>query len=767
MQQIKGISRKGGYEIGQSLLFDRQNSSLLRRTGNGVNFSSWVWSGWIKPSCDGKDSALFGKNWTASDNWGSCIITSDGQLKLEEFVTGPNAYAFDSTFRLRDPSAWTHLVIRRVDNSRTEFYLNGVLVESYMAANRVPSQMFAHAQTIGCRRYGGAYQKYYDGYLSEVHFVDDQSLGPEWFGQEDSKGVWIPIPYEHTGTGTNSYYLPFKDSDNIGADYSGNDNDFTLSGLTSDSVVADSPTNNYCTLNPLSIDLSYGGTAPIVLSGGNLELSATQAGDANSTFGFSSGKWYAEFKWLDDVYPSLAGVKPAGTSEYTDTPRIHVSSGSSIMNNNSVTQNPSPAISTGDTLGVALDSDSRSVQFYRNGWPWGNAESMQGDVKAMSFFLGNGTDRTRSYTANFGQRSWAYEPPSGYKAPCTQNLPYPLVNPKDNFKAVAYSGNGWTQSIDTGFAPDLVWTKSRSILSSHGLTDSVRGAGRSVKSDDTADQRPPFLSPPGATDDMYAFTSSGFSVGFNNYLNINQNNVTYASWNFRAGGTAVTNNDGSIPTQVSANRAMGFSVVKWTQNLQQLYTIGHGLGKIPDLIITKKLDGSQRWEVYSTPTGVDNGLVLNDEAASATMGTWGSFQPTDKVFMFTQTPGDYIAYCFTNTEMLQVGSYVGNGSADGTFVNLPFSPSFVMVKGMLGFSFGGSNWNMFDDGRNPHNVRDLILRSNMPDPEFTGISNTGGGLDMVSNGFKLKKGDRDTNFAEQEFLYIAVSKENFKYARGR
>ena len=759
MQQIKGISRKDGYEIGQSLLFDRQNSSLLRRTGNGVNFSSWVWSGWIKPSCDGKDSALFGKNWTASDNWGSCIITSDGQLKLEEFVTGPNAYAFDSTFRLRDPSAWTHLVIRRVDNSRTEFYLNGVLVESYMAANRVPSQMFAHAQTIGCRRYGGAYQKYYDGYLSEVHFVDDQSLGPEWFGQEDSKGVWIPIPYEHTGTGTNSYYLPF-DADDIGADHSGNDNDFTLSGLTSDSVVADSPTNNYCTLNPLSIDLSYGGTAPIVLSGGNLELSATQAGDANSTFGFSSGKWYAEFKWLDDVYPSLAGVKPAGTSEYTDTPRIHVSSGSSIMNNNSVTQNPSPAISTGDTLGVALDSDSRSVQFYRNGWPWGNAESMQGDVKAMSFFLGNGTDRTRSYTANFGQRSWAYEPPSGYKAPCTQNLPYPLVNPKDNFKAVAYSGNGWTQSIDTGFAPDLVWTKSRSISASHGLTDSVRGAGRSMKADDTASERP-VSGPPGATDDMYAFTSSGFSVGFDNYLNINQNNVTYASWNFRAGGTAVTNNDGSIPTQVSANRAMGFSVVKWTQNLQQLYTIGHGLGKIPDLIITKKLAGDQRWEVYSTPTGVDNGLVLNDSAASATMNTWGSFQPTDKVFMFTQTTGDYIAYCFTNTEMIQVGSYVGNGLEDGTMVSLPFKPAYLMVKAT---NYLGQSWWVQDNVRDTYNPETKQLRPNNPNAE---IDSPAGIVDFVSNGFKLLSADYAWNGNGESYLYLSISEQPFKYARGR
>ena len=179
------------------------------------------------------------------------------------------------------------------------------------------------------------------------------------------------------------------------------------------------------------------------------------------------------------------------------------------------------------------------------------------------------------------------------------------------------------------------------------------------------------------------------------------------------------------------------------------------------LIITKKLDGSQRWEVYSTPTGVDNGLVLNEAAESAAMNTWGSFQPTDKVFMFTQTPGDYIAYCFTNTEMLQVGSYVGNGLDDGPMVSLPMKPAYFMVKAI---DTPNQSWTVWDNARSPYNLSSKLLYpdSDVVEGDFASL-----GVDLLSNGVKIRGDHGYTNISGIKYLYLAISEQPFKHARGR
>ena len=296
--------------------------------------------------------------------------------------------------------------------------------------------------------------------------------------------------------------------------------------------------------------------------------------------------------------------------------------------------------------------------------------------------------------------------------------------------------------------------------SSHQLYDTVRGAG---PNNDLASNATHPSGGGNAASEGYLseFESNGFVVtngsgGANAYWN--DNGEKYVAWNFR-GGDTVTNNDGSIPTQVSVNKDMGFSVVKWTQNLQQLYTIGHGLGKIPELIITKRIDASQNWEVYSKPTGVDKLLHLNTAQGELATGTWGSFQPTNKVFMFTHAPGNYIAYCFTNTEMLQTGSYAGNGLDDGAFVSLPFKPSFLLIKNT---TRDPSNWHMWDSSRDPHNI---VRHELYPDLSYT--DGTDPVLDFVSNGFKLRTGNPTKNGSGFNYLYLAISEQPFKHARGR
>ena len=118
----------------------------------------------------------------------------------------------------------------------------------------------------------------------------------------------------------------------------------------------------------------------------------------------------------------------------------------------------------------------------------------------------------------------------------------------------------------------------------------------------------------------------------------------------------------------------------------------------------------------------------------------------------------YVAYCFTNTEMLQVGSYQGNGSADGPFVALPFKPAFVLIKGID----VGENWIMLDNARDKHNTvkRDLYADSSQPE-------DSADKMDFVGNGFKVRTTNSVVNGASKKYLYLAIAEEPFKHARGR
>ena len=317
---------------------------------------------------------------------------------------------------------------------------------------------------------------------------------------------------------------------------------------------------------------------------------------------------------------------------------------------------------------------------------------------------------------------------------------------------MTYTGHASFSKIETGFPVDFNWIKSRVNSSpyDHVLSDSVRGAGKFLKSSETASE----IDNPNT---VTSFDSDGVTIG-QDWI-VNADALGYVSWNFR-GGDTVTNNDGSIQSEVSANKDMGFSVVKWNMSMQALKTIGHGLGKIPDLIITKKINGTQNWEVHSTPTGNDDGLVLNDSGPAVFQPTWGSFQPTDKLFMFTQTAGDYIAYCFANTEMIHVGQYTGNSSVDGPFISLPFKPAYSMIKMIQ--PHDGYNWLIFDNKRNPYNVVGKQLMANESSQESDSPK-----LDFLSNGFKLRDSSYNVNVTGCTYLYLAISEQNFKNSRGR
>ena len=326
-------------------------------------------------------------------------------------------------------------------------------------------------------------------------------------------------------------------------------------------------------------------------------------------------------------------------------------------------------------------------------------------------------------------------------------------------QAITYTGTGATQTINVGFTPDFVWIKSRSAATNHKLTDSVRGVTKALISNTTGAE---------TTDvnGVNAFTSNGFTIGSDSVYNTSA--ATYVAWCWKAGGTAVSNTAGTITSSVSANPTAGFSVVTFTSPASGAFTVGHGLGVAPSMIIMKdRANAATHWGIYHKSIGAGNFLQLNTTIASAANASaWNNTTPTSTTFATTSNvlvnPSDAsVAYCFAEVAgYSKFGSYTGNGSADGPFVFCGFRPRFVMVKNT---SFSGTNWIILDTSRNTANVVGNALVPNSANAEGSTYS----WMDILSNGFKMRVSDADTNGSGYTYIYAAFAENPFRNSLAR
>ena len=104
-----------------------------------------------------------------------------------------------------------------------------------------------------------------------------------------------------------------------------------------------------------------------------------------------------------------------------------------------------------------------------------------------------------------------------------------------------------------------------------------------------------------------------------------------------------------------------------------------------------------------------------------------------------------------------MGSYTGNGNADGTFVYTGQKSAFIMIKR----TDSAKNWMLFDNKRYPYNVVREFLEANTSDAE-----NSNPFLDFLSNGFKLKDGNADVNASGANYLFHAIAENPFVTSTG-
>jgi hypothetical protein len=780
-----GSAEEGGYQIERSLRFNSPDSAHLSRTpASAGNRKTYSFSCWAKRSALSSNQNIVAQG----TNEVLFRFNPSDYINFADYTGGSAVWELTSASVYRDCSAWYHIVFavdttQATSTNRVKVWVNNVQVTftgTYPSQNSDTPFNTTNAMLIGNR---GGETQYFNGYLTEVNFIDGSALDPTSFGEFNSDtGVWQPKKY--TGTyGTNGFYLNFSDnsgttSTTLGKDSSGNGNNWTpnnfsvTAGAGNDSLV-DSPTRygtdtgaggtvrgNYATWNPLALNITS-------LSDGNLlasHVNNNQAGVA-ATMSVTTGKWYWEI--VPNSASSYLGVAP---QTYSGSVNVNTFTGSVAyygFNGDKAISGAETAYGSsygnGDVIGVALDMDAGTVTFYKNNASQG-AISLPLSIGYTPMCASGTGGATITATANFGQRPFAYTAPSGFKALVTTNLPAPTIEKGgDYFNTILYTGTGASNArTGVGFQPDFVWIKERNGAADHGLYDAVRGVQNQLESNTTTAET-------AEANGLTAFGTDGFTVG--SLAQLNTSADTYVAWNWKANGAGVSNTDGTITSTVSVNTTSGFSIVTWSGNATSGATIGHGLGAVPRMIIAKVRNsgGTYDWYVYHASLGNTEVIYLNLTNARDTGSTiWGSTTPTSSVFSVGSNTGingsglNFVAYCFAPVAQYSAAfSYTGNGNADGPFVYTGFRPAFILIKQS---SASGENWEMFDSVRGSYNSYTPLLYPNDSNAE---LYPSPARFDILSNGFKIRSSNAGVNASSATYIFMAFAENPFSIALAR
>ena len=454
-----------GYDVANSLRFNSGSSDYLTRTfGTPTSAKTWTLSFWVKRSKLSVNQFFFNTD-GGNEEDRIHFNSSDVFIWFEQNSSGGTVAHLETNRVFRDISAWYHIVVARdstqsTASDRIKLYVNGVQ-ETSLSANTYPSENddsrfnTAVAHEIGARNAGS----FIDAYLSEVVFIDGQQLASTSFGEFDSDtGIWKPIDVSGLTFGNNGFYLDFENSGSLGADVSGNGNNFTVNNLTAIDQSTDTCTNNFATFN----SLSKNDAGTVTFSNGNLTTAHTGTDSryaSYSTIGASTGKWYAEIRIDASSQPdviigvgsNIENINRLGTYLGTgsDPTSIGYFSNDGEKYINDVSSSYGSSYGNNDIIGVAMDLDNNKLYFSKNG-TWqnsGNPESGATGTGALSltanltYFIGSShattTTRTSTYSANFGSPPFAissgnsdgngygnfeYSVPSGYYALNTKNL---------------------------------------------------------------------------------------------------------------------------------------------------------------------------------------------------------------------------------------------------------------------------------------------------------------------------------------------------------
>ena len=806
----------GGYQVDNSAVFNDDDSGYLTRTPSSAgNQQKWTLSFWFKfGSVTGRQ--MF---YAQDEAYISINENSSTSALINIYLTGVSpVWYWETTAMFRDPHGWYHVVVafdstNGTADNRLRLYINGDEITSFTkhsTGNQDAAPDIGGTSDMIIGKHPTNSAQYYDGYFSEYVYVNGSQLAPTSFGETDDNGVWRPINVSGLTFGTNGFYLNFAASGaDLGDDASGNSNDFTNNN--SATQTSDSPTNNHCVMSPLWAASSQ------TLSEGNLKVVGSTSNEGvggthtlfnnayweikNTANGAGSGQRFGVASANKGISHPSSGHGGGTTGNHT----YHV-----WDQNNTIYQSDNGAaasagthsawssFTTGDVISFHVDGTNLKVR--KNNDSFDTIISSFTATDWMPFIeTYNGTVELR-----FQEDDWTQTLPTGAKAINTTNQ-FAANAPAIKDGSAHHQTSIWqgditarkiTQSgFNSTFQPDWIWGKNRDNSGySYRYFDSVRGATKVLQTGGSSYTDPEATDSNGVTD----FEADGFDIG--NGVHLNGDGESIVAWQWAAGGEPTTDNvagagatptagsvkidgsnlgsslGGTIPvTRLSANRTSGFSIGTYTGSGSN-GTIATGLTTKPDMLIIKKRgdDGGNNWVTYHS--GLANqgtGYVdLGTNAAEGTLANmFNSVAPgssdatlfnvgTNTSTNDTGGSDTYVFYCFHSVPgYSKFGTYTGNGgSGDGPFVNLGFSPSWILYRNIS----ASAGWRVFDSARDTSNVVEQSLTPNTTNAEKGDQSNVQG--DFLSNGWKVRNpsntGDGG-NVNNNVYIYAAFAEHPF------
>jgi hypothetical protein len=741
-QKITGYIRKGAAFNGSSSFIDT-NAKIPASLDFSVSF-------WMKSSDTSTgDHYIFGtKGNYATNGW---FISNDaGYIRYGEGNGVDNATSQYSPSVVADGN-WNHVVVTRAAGGTVNMYVNNsrVITDGSVGTYFMTSSTWAYDLHIG--RYAASSILFYDGGLDQVRifntalnstqvgqlaletYADSKKSTTDYFG--DGSGIAL---YE-LDEGANDTGVPIDSGQSavfngssslittpIGtAPSGGNSRTFSL-WVNSTNTSSNQTLIMYGNANPPSRDffvwrLNGVGSSTIEFA----DFVDTYSESASSVF---DGGWH-----------HLAFVYNGSTIQY-------YVDGSPLGSGYSVSLTTANTImGIGDynsAAGAVLDGKIDQVRIYSSALSASDVEALASETNVPTANLlahykldGDATDETTNYNGTWGGTE-AYSDPALLTA-------YNGTPTNINFLGMA-------------FQPDLVWVKNRSVAVNHYLYDSIRGTGAAKALHSNTTDSEASASVYSVNGGVQSIDSNGFTAfegTDGTYQGTNKSGNNYVAWCWKAGGTAVSNTNGTITSTVSANQDAGFSIVKYTTPSGGAGTVGHGLSTTPEIYITKRTDSTSNW--YFNTTAIDGSLdylLLN--TTSAKTDSNGITAPTSTVFSASNfgTQGEeWITYCFHSVDGYQkVGSYSG-GTANQT-ITTGFKPRWIMIKCTSGYV---ENWVIYDSVRSPSDPRNDLLLANVPNSEYANYSTHH--INFNSDGFTLIQASSAANGSGGTYIYLAIA----------
>ena len=789
------------YNVSKSLIFNDDDTAFLQRTPSGAgNRKKFTLSTWFKrANITGATQWIFLCQNSGNNNlFGVYFNTSDQIVAGGEISGGGTGASITTNRTFKDTSQWYHLVVRvdtanATEANRLRIYINGVEQSLASATYRATTEDWlwnaaSELHTIARGQAGGsASGTSSDFYLAQTVQIDNDTLGPDSFGQTDtSTNRWVPKDVSGLTFGTNGFYLDMAiapgTGNGAGNDVSGNNNDFTESGFAAGDQSNDTPSNNLAVLD--SVDTI--GSATPTLSEGNLTYTgADNGGRYVSGFPLTSGKWY----WEIDVatagafYPGFftpAGIAFASATPWTNNAGSFLvnginghwlganGDGTSILYSAASGASPSGGpgvfISSGDRMFFAYDADNKYAYLGEVGTGGSGSTltyyGLNGTVTADPTSGEAGTGAAPFGLNTTGEDTFYFGAVSGGSSTVANFIFDPTKfngTPPTGYKALTQDNKDGTDDKITAWA----WIKNRDSTDSHILVDRVRGTGNVLHADDQT------AAETAEVNTVQRFLQRGVQIG--NDVQVNTVNESYVLWQWLVGTSASTGSTtspaGTIASTTIVADAGHFSVGTYTGSGSNA-TVGHGLPGKPEMLLIKKRgdDGGNNWVTYHSGL-VNQGTGYVDLGTNAAEGTlanmFNSTIPAATVFSIgtntsTNDSGGsdtYVFYAFRSVPgVCKIGSYTGNGNNDGAYVNLGFKPKWVMVKSTT----ANRNWNVLDTTRNPinHPTSPSVLL-----PNSTAVDTAGqiGAFDILSDGFKPRDTAANSNASGETYIYLAMA----------